>query len=262
MLRVILLLKMKSFKAELEYPANFLASVVSVSLNGLLRIPWLLIMIGAFGTIGGWDFWMLAFMGALIQMGHGLHHGLFFSFFDHLDLVRTGAFDRLLVRPIHPILQIMASSLNLSSVGEFVPGLLLLLISAPHVQVAWNLSNVLYLVVVVLSGAVIEWAVYLFFATFDFWFGKVGMMWIPTAFLNNISFPIHIYGPALSFVLTFVFPYAFIAYYPTLHFFQLPAPAGFPGAFAILTPLVAAVAVLVAVGFWSFGLRHYQSTGT
>jgi hypothetical protein len=36
----------------------------------------------------------------------------------------------------------------------------------------------------------------------------------------------------------------------------------FPNYFAYLTPLVALVAWLVAFGFWSFGLRHYQSSGT
>ena len=55
-------------------------------------------------------------------------------------------------------------------------------------------------------------------------------------------------------------PYAFIAYYPTLYFFQLDAG---PFAFlAYLTPLVAVLTTVVAVVFWSFGLRHYQSTGT
>ncbi len=258
---MILLLKLQSFKAQLEYPANFWTAILSISLIGFLRIPALLILVGAFGTVGGWDFWKLGFMAALIQMAHGLHHALFFSFFEHLELVRRGEFDRMLVRPIHPIFQIMASSLNISALGEFLPGLVLLLVTAPRVQVAWNIIEVTYLVLVVISGAVIEWAVNLFFAAFDFWLGKTEMMWIPGAFFN-ISYPIHIYGPALSFVLTFVFPYAFIAYYPTLHFFQLPVPTGFPGAFAYLTPLAAAFTTLVALGFWSFGLRHYQSTGT
>ena len=35
-----------------------------------------------------------------------------------------------------------------------------------------------------------------------------------------------------------------------------------PGSFAYLTPVVAAVSTAIAVAFWSFGLRHYQSTGT
>ena len=74
-------------------------------------------------------------------------------------------------------------------------------------------------------------------------------------------YPIHIYSRALAFVITFVFPYAFIAYYPTLHFFQVEVEI-LPRVFAYLTPVVALVSTAIAVAFWSFGLRHYQSTGT
>jgi len=117
--------------------------------------------------------------------------------------------------------------------------------------------------VVVLSGAIIEWAVYLFFSAFDFWFeGESGLLYIPDAFLESVLYyPAHIYNRALAFFITFIFPYAFMAYYPTLYFFQIDVEM-FPGVFAYLTPVVAVVSTAVAVAFWSFSLRHYQSTGT
>ncbi len=263
MLKAILLLKLNSFKAQLQYPASFLTQVLSVALIGFLSILSLLVLLAAFPSIGGWGFYPLGFMLALRQMAHGLHHGLFFSFFGHLWLVRRGEFDRMLVRPLHPILQIMASGLNLSSIGEFLPGAVLLAVTWPHVAVAWTPLNVAYLAVVLLSGAVIEWAVYLFFAGFDFWLGgRAGLLYIPSAFLHpSTLYPAHIYGRALAFTITFVLPYAFIAYYPTLYFFQMDA-GPFPAYLAYLAPLVALVTAVVAIAFWSLGLRRYQSTGT
>ena len=206
---------------------------------------------------------MLGFMVSLKQMAGGIHHGFFFSFFHHRDYVRNGEFDRMLVRPVHPLLQIMASSLDLSAIGEFLPGLVLFFLTCSRAAISWNLANVAFLVVVVLSGAVIEWAVYLFFSTFDFWLeGVEGLHWIPDAFRDStLYYPAHIYSRALVAFITFVFPYAFIAYYPTLHFFQVEAGT-FPVAFAYGTPVIALVATAIAVAFWSFGLRHYQSTGT
>ena len=47
----------------------------------------------------------------------------------------------MLVRPVHPLLQIMASSLNLSAIGEFLPGLVLFAITCPRVAIEWNLAN-------------------------------------------------------------------------------------------------------------------------
>jgi ABC-2 type transport system permease protein len=265
MLKTILYLKFKSLQAKLAYPASFAMQTASIALIGLLGIPSLLLLTRAFPSIGGWDFYMLGFMIALKQMAGGIHHALFFSFYQHRELIRTGEFDRMLVRPVHPLLQIMAGSLDLSAIGSFVPGLVLFCITYRAAAIEWRPANALFLAIVVLSGAVIEWSVYLFFSALDFWVEEEESLGnIPdTVFRESavLYYPVHIYSRALAFVITFVFPYAFIAYYPTLHFFQLDVEL-YPRAFAYLTPLVALVSTAIAVAFWSFGLRHYQSTGT
>jgi ABC-2 type transport system permease protein len=74
-------------------------------------------------------------------------------------------------------------------------------------------------------------------------------------------YPAHSYGRPLAFFITFVFPFAFMAYFPTLYFFQADVEM-FPGMLSYLAPVVAVLSAAVAVAFWSFGLRHYQSTGT
>jgi ABC-2 type transport system permease protein len=261
-LKIILLLKFKSLKAQLEYPANLFMEVANTALIGFLGILALLILMRAFPSVGGWGFWKLGFMAALMHMAKGVHHALFMPFWNHLWLVRNGEFDRLLIRPVHPILQIMASDLSLSAIGEFLPGLVLFAVTCPHVKVEWNVLNVLYLIVVVISGAIIEWAVYLFFATFDFWLNRASLLYVPTAFLSSLTlYPMHVYGRGLAFVLTFILPYAFMAYYPTVHFFQLDVE-GFPRFLAYLTPVVAVVTTVIAIAVWSVGLRHYKSTGT
>lgn len=263
MIKTILTLKLKSLKAQLAYPASFCLQVVSIALIGFLGIPALLLLTRAFPSIGDWDFYMLGFMSALQNLAGGIHHALFFSFYHHRRMVNEGEFDRLLVRPVHPLLQIMASSLDLSAIGGFIPGLVLLSVTCPRVAVEWNALNVAFLALVVLSGAVIRWAVYLFLAAFDFWLeGVEGLTFISEVFLESVFyFPVHIYGRALAFTITFVFPYAFMAYFPTVYFFSFDVEM-FPRVFTYLTPVVAVVSAAVAVGFWSIGLKHYQSTGT
>jgi hypothetical protein len=109
----------------------------------------------------------------------------------------------------------------------------------------------------------IEWAAYLFFCALDFWFPDLegGWSWIPSTFLfPTARYPLHIYGRTLLSVFTFLFPFGFMAYYPVHHFFGL-SPTNFPAFFVYLSPLVALVMLAVAYGFWSLGLKHYQSTG-
>ena len=262
MLRIILLLKWKSLKAQLQYSESFVVQMISVSFVGFLRFPVLLILTSAFGDIGGWSAWDLTFLIALVQMAHGFHHALFFQLYFHRSYVRHGELDRLLVRPVHPSLQFMSASLPMAALGELIPGVVLLIAATAGADLAWSLFDVVFLGVVVASGAVIEGALDLFFAAFDFWFEQAGLQWLPAAFREAPAlYPVHIYGPSLSFALTFVFPFAFVAYYPAHHFLGREVPI-YGQALVYWAPVVAAVSMAIAVAFWSVGLRRYQSSGT
>ena len=127
----------------------------------------------------------------------------------------------------------------------------------------WTPFNIAYLFVLLFSGAVIEWSVYMFISSFGFWFVRTNnLRGIAGTFLFRVSnYPLQIYGRFFPFIMTFIFPFAFMAYYPTHYFFRLNVEI-YPNYFTYLTPLVALVSWLIAFGFWSVGLRYYQSTGT
>ncbi len=264
MLRAFFLIKFQSLKVALEYPLNFVLSVIGVGLTGFAEMLVILLLTSAFQAIGGWDFYQVAFMAGLWRLSHALHHLLFRGFSDHHGLIREGEFDFLLIRPVHPIVQLLARGLPLEAIGELLPAAVLFAITSGHVRVAWSAGNILFLGLVIVSGAVIEWAVYVFFAAFDFWQPEPwnGKEWIANAFLfPTARYPMHIYGQVLAALLTFVFPYGFIAYYPAQHFLQITS-TDYPAFFPYLSPLVAAATLLVALGCWTLGLKHYKSTGT
>ena len=202
-------------------------------------------------------------MSSLLRMSHGIHNAFFISFWWQGRLVRTGEFDQMLVRPIHPIFQIMTQGHPLPAIGELIPAVTLFALTFSKANISWNPLNVIFLLLVVFSGAIIEWAVFLFFAAFDFWFIQTeNLRGICEPFLWQVAkYPSHIYGRFFQFVITFVFPYAFIAYYPTHYFFRADVRV-FCDFFPYLTPLVALLSLIIAYKFWMIGLNHYQSTGT
>lgn len=260
MLRAYWLMKIQSFKAQLEYPANFFLNLASVSLSGFAEIAAILLLTAAFESIGGWNFWQVGFMAGLWRLAHCLHQALFLGIGEHHDLVRDGGFDRFLIRPPHPMLQLLAISFPMEAIGELLPGLALFGVCAPHAAVSWTASNLLFLGLALVSGAVIEGSVNLGMATLDFWAPQESKLWIVEALLYPTArYPLHIYGPVLASFLTFVFPFGFIAYYPAQHFLGLGSHSGL---LPYLSPLVALAAAGIAWGFWSLGLRHYQSTGS
>jgi len=266
MFRLFWLLKWKSLKAELQYPVNFLSGLFGTSLIGAMDILMLWVPVTAFKTIGGWDFWQLGFMFALWKMAHGLHEFFFLPFRGkHDEFLRMGDYDSFLIRPMHPILQILARSefVVANTLSELFPSVTMFLICAPHVKVPWSMGNILFLGLLLFSGAVIEWAVYLFISTFGFWFVRTNALRsIAGTFLfRAANYPLHIYGRVFPFIMTFVFPFAFMAYYPTHYFFQMKNPL-YSVWMPYLPPLVAVVALTIAWGFWSLGVQKYQGSGT
>jgi ABC-2 type transport system permease protein len=265
MIRILLMLKLKSLKAELQYPLNFIIGTFGVSLIGVMDILMFLVPVAAFQTIGGWNFWELGFMFSLWKMSHGLHEGLFFPFRgQHDEFIRRGEYDIFLIRPIHPILQILARcGFGSDSISEWIPSVTMFFITAPHAAISWNPLNIAFLLVIILSGAVIEWGVYLFISSLGFWFVRTNSLrGIAGVFLFRVAnYPLNIYGRVFPFVMTFIFPFAFMAYFPTHYFFSMKVQ-GFPQIFQFMPPVAAILVLGLGWMLWSIGVRHYQSSGT
>ena len=265
MLRIFWMLKLKSLKAELQYPLNFFSALIGTSFIGLTDIMLLWVPVTAFQTIGGWDFWELGFMFSLWKMAHGLHEALFIPFRGrHDEYLRMGDYDSFLIRPVHPVVQILARcEFGSNAIAEWLPSVTMFFITAGKVRVPWNFGNIAFLLVLIVSGAVIEWAVYMFISSFGFWFVRTNnLRAIAGVFMFRVAnYPLHIYGRVFPFIMTFVFPFAFMAYYPTHYFFQREVLL-YSAWMAYFPPLAAMLSLAAAWGFWSLGVRHYQSSGT
>jgi len=80
---------------------------------------------------------------------------------------------------------------------------------------------------------------------------------------NTITqYPMTIFPRELLKGLTFVVPLAFVNWYPCLYLLDRPDPFGMPSWFSVLSPVVAALTLLVAGLVWRSGVRHYTSTGS
>ena len=254
-----------NIQMSLAYRAD---TIVNILLN-LMWLGWELLSLSIIfnntETIGGWDFWQLGFMFSLWKMSHGLHEALFIPFRGrHDEYLRQGDYDSFLIRPVHPIIQILARcEFGSNALAEWLPSVAMFFITASHVTVPWNAGTVAFLFVLLLSGAVIEWAVYLFISSTGFWFIRTNnLRGIAGVFLFRVAnYPLHIYGRVFPFIMTFIFPFAFMAYYPTHYFFGVENTL-FSAWLPLLTPLAAALALAVACGFWSLGVQKYQSSGT
>jgi len=62
-------------------------------------------------------------------------------------------------------------------------------------------------------------------------------------------------------IISFVIPLAFMNYFPSQVFLGR-SDYIFSPALGYMTPIVGITLFLIALKFWNFGIRHYQSTGS
>lgn len=263
MIKEILYAKWGSLKSQMQYTTDFIIHVSGISFIGIIDICALFFLTNTFNDIGGWSFWELGFMVSLWRFSHSIHNLFFIPFWWQSRLVKTGEFDRFLVRPMHPIFQMMTLGHPLGALGEFISALILFVFTISHIAIEWSVLNSLFLIITILSGTIIEWSVFLFLSSFDFYFTETKKIReIPSTFLYNATkYPIHIFGNIFPFILTFIFPYAFISYYPSLYFFGRIEEVD-QSFLPFLSPAVAVVAFLVAFFLWSRALNYYTGSGS
>ena len=114
------------------------------------------------------------------------------------------------------------------------------------------------------SGAVIFFAVFIGFACIQFW--TIDANEVANAFTyggNTITqYPMTVYPREIVAGLTFLVPLAFVNWYPALYVLDKPDPFGFPEWLRFASPLAALVLAALSWLVWRSGVRHYTSTGS
>jgi ABC-2 type transport system permease protein len=111
----------------------------------------------------------------------------------------------------------------------------------------------------VFCGAVIYICIFVIISSVNFWFeDRIGLA--PPVF-NMIAFgryPITIYNTAIQFMLSWIIPFAFASFYPTVRYLgRMEFRTEF-----FLVPVVAAALIGIALFIWERGVQQYKSTGS
>jgi ABC-2 type transport system permease protein len=249
----------QQMKAILAYEADFvvmLFSAVIVQISGFLFI-WTIFQ--RIPNINGWTFWQVVMMYALIFVTEGVGSLFFEGTWRLSNLVYTGQFDQMLVRPLSPIVQVLANAVGFNGLGNIVTGTVLIVLGIMNTPIEWTPGRLLMLVILIASAATIRVAINLGSAASAFWI-KAPWSMVPM-FVHQLGefakYPITIYSVAVQALIVIAVPFAFVSFFPTAFIFGVDAWS----IQGLLTPLVAIYSVLMAVWLFRVGLRRYESSG-
>jgi ABC-2 type transport system permease protein len=249
----------QQMKAIMAYEADFVVlmlSAVVVQVGGFAVI-WAIFQ--RIPTVNGWTFWQVVMMYALIYVTEGVGSLFFEGTWRLSSQVYTGQFDQVLLRPVSPIVQVLAGAVGFNGLGNLATGFALIGISLANSAVEWTPGRVLMLVILIASASTIRVAINLASAASAFWVRSPWSM-IPM-FVHRLGdfakYPITIYSTAVQALIVLAVPFAFVSFFPTAWIFGVDAWS-LPG---LLTPLVAAYALVMSVWLFRTGLKRYESSG-
>jgi len=264
-LRIYFKLVGMALKSMTQFRIDFLVGVVGVIIQNGVNLAAIGVILGRFHDLAGWTVWEIVFLYGIWMVGNSLYSLLFLHLSSLDRYIIEGTFDRFLVRPLNPFLQLLGEDVNLNGIADVIFGLACLGLSITNLRLTFNLLQWAYMVAALLCAALIELGITLFFASTAFWTGRSG------ALINTVNqvnwnmtqqYPLEMFGRGFRVFVTCFIPVAFLNYYPTRWLLGKITP-GDPGYFlSFLPPLVALLLLSAASLVWAKGLRQYTSTGS
>lgn len=250
-------------RSQLQYRANCVLLILMGFIWQGTGFIFIWVVLSQFHEIAGWTLGEVAFLYGFRLIIHALSM-LIFGLFQYLEnIVRWGEFDVFLVRPLSPFLQVMTYTFPIASFGDLLGGIVVFVAATLRVNIAWSPLEVLYLLLAIIGGCLVETAIKLAASALVF---RTLSVWDLVSFFDDTlslagNYPLTIYGSIIRFFLTFIFPLAFLAYLPVTVLLHHTNELSISPIFAFLSPLAGIVLFALAYCFFEHERRYYQSAG-
>lgn len=246
-----------SLKEMLIYRLDCIVGMVSQIVTQLVEIIFIWIVFQNTENLAGWNFMQVLLLYGITLISVGISDFCFDALYDiGPKYIREGDFDKIMLRPIHPLISIIGASKEFTALGYFVLGLAMTITML--IKLAIPITAILILKIIFFSivGAAIIGAINTIFSISSFWtYRSNEIIWSFYRTYTFAQYPIDIYNKFIKVLITVILPFAFVAYYPTM------AYLGMNTYMIYLSPIIAIVLWTVAVNVWNFALNKYRSTG-
>ena len=253
-----------SVRSQLQYRASFIMLSVGHLLVTATEFIGILVLFERFGHLEGWRLEEVALFYGLISVAFAVADAGARGFDLIGGQIKSGTFDRILLRPRSTALQVAGQELTLRRIGRLTQGLAIFAWAAFSLDLTWTAPKLVLLLASVLGGAALFFGLVVLQGTLAFWTTETLeiMNTVTYGGVETAQYPLAIYRGWFRRFFTYVVPLAFANYYPVLAILDKPDPTGAPGFFPWVAPLVGFTFLTLCLRIWTFGVRHYASTGS
>jgi ABC-2 type transport system permease protein len=251
-------------RSDWQYRVSFFTFLAAQALVTMFDFITIVLLFRLVPTLGGWTGVEVAFLYGLATVPFGVSDVVVSPVERLSRYVQQGDFDRLLLRPVPPLVQLAATEFELRRIGKVVPSLAVLIWAVTQVEVDWTPAAVLTLAVALVAGTVVYSALWVVTAAFSFWAVATQQATNAATYGGQQAsqYPLHLYRNWIRAILGWAIPLAFVAYVPALSILGADNPLGLSPSLVYASLPVSALTAAVAMLVWRAGIGHYQSTGS
>jgi ABC-2 type transport system permease protein len=254
-----------SIRSQLQYRTAFLVACLGQLLNSAMELCGIWALFARFGSLPGWSLAQVAFFFGFANSAFAIADAVG-NGFETLGptQIRTGDFDRMLLRPRSIVLQLTARDFALRRVGRLMTGGVALLWASAELGLGWDLARAALFVFAWLSAVSLFCAIIVLHGTISFWtVSSLELMHVLSyGGVETLQYPMTIYSRWFRRGFTYVVPFACVSYFPLIAVLGIDDPLGSPRWLQVLAPLAGPLFLALSLAGFQLGVRHYTSTGS
>ena len=253
-----------SIRGQMQYKVSFLMMSFGHLLITGLEFLALWALFDRFGNLKGWTLPEAAFFYGLVNVSFAIADALARGFDVFAHFVKSGDFDRLLLRPRSTVVQLAGYEITLRRVGRLAQATVVL--TWASLRLGLQISPVLLLQfgTAVAGTASLFVGLVIVQAGMCFWTTEsLEIMNILTyGGVETAQYPIAVYRRFFRRFFMFVVPLGSVCYFPAVNIIGKVDPLGAPPLVGWLSPLAGVLFLSAALLFWKLAVRRYTSTGS
>lgn len=238
------------------YNIDFYLGIIAMLMSYVSELLALLFIFNIVPEINGWDVYQVLFIYGLNLIAFSLWSCFFINTITLPYYIQRGEFDRFLLRPIQPIIQIMLDGFDEDSFGELLTGLIIL--TCAWIKLKISIKFLIIVIVSIFSGCFIYAGISILLSTISFFTISQADVANFTMQIKEVAkYPITIYPKIMQFIFTFIFPVSLVAFIPSCIIFNKINIY-----YIIIIPFFSYIFYILSKKVWMLGVNHYGSTGT
>lgn len=248
-----------SLQGKLEYRFDFF-------INVLRSVGWLFVGVFSFqvlfsqtAIIGGWTkAEAMSLFGIFVIITQLWYIFLAPNLLNFSDMIRTGEFDFLLMKPISTQFIVSLKEVYIYSFSNLLLGIGIVIYYGSQVAKVFDPVTIFVTILLIFNGLVVLYSIMLALVTLSFWIINFSSFWhVYEVLTEGARYPVTFFKNPLRFLFTFIIPLSII--------FTIPAQYLVKDTdwwIIMIAFLVGVLCFYLSSKFFYFGIRHYNSASS